>query len=60
LAVQLKPEFDFVLTGLFCHHEDEHTVDAGKEFQKKIGNSNDDIILMTYAEALKKTLLTKP
>jgi hypothetical protein len=50
LAMQLKSEFDFIITGLFCHHEDEKTVNSGLEFQKKIGNRKDDFIVMTYAD----------
>lgn len=50
LAMQLKNEFDFVLTGLFCHHDDEETVKSGLEFQKKIGNGKDDFIVLTYAD----------
>ena len=50
LGVQMKPKFDFVLTGLFCLHEDMKTVDAGLEFQKKIGNRVDDFIVLTYAD----------
>lgn len=48
LGVQLRSEFDFVVTGLFCHHDDKKIVTAGKEFQRKIGNGKDDFILMTY------------
>jgi hypothetical protein len=44
------PEFDFVITGLFCHHDDKKTVEAGKVFQKKIGNGSSDFILLTYAD----------
>jgi len=50
LGVQLKTDFDFVITGLFCHHDDNKTVDAGYKFQKKIGNRKDDFILLTYAD----------
>jgi hypothetical protein len=48
LAVQSK--YDFVVTGLFCHHYDKETVNAGTEFQKKIGNGKNDFILVTYAD----------
>jgi hypothetical protein len=48
--VKTKPDIDFVLTGLFCCHDDKKTVDAGQEFQKKIGNGKDDFILLTYAD----------
>lgn len=50
LGVQLRSEFDFLVTGLFCHHDDHKTVAAGQEFQKKIGNGWDDFILLTYAD----------
>jgi len=50
LAILLKTEFDFVLTGLFCHHDDNETVKSGLEFQKKIGNGKDDFIVLTYAD----------
>jgi hypothetical protein len=50
LAVKFKSEYDFVITGLFCHQEDKETVNAGLEFQKKIGNGHDDFILLTYAQ----------
>jgi hypothetical protein len=50
LAVQLKSDFDFIITGLFCHHDDKPIIKAGKEFQKKIGNGNSDFILLTYAD----------
>lgn len=49
LALQLKG-FDFILTGLFCHHEDEEAINAAKEFQKKIGNRVDDFVIVTYAD----------
>lgn len=47
LGVQLK--LDFVVTGLFCHHDDKKTIAAGLKFQKKIGNGKDDFIILTYA-----------
>jgi len=50
LGLQLKPEFDFVITGLFCHHDDIETVKSGKEFQMMIGNGKNDFILLTYAD----------
>jgi len=49
LALQLKG-FNFILTGLFCHHFDEDAKSAGNEFQKKIGNGSSDFILLTYAD----------
>jgi hypothetical protein len=49
LAVQLLTDFDFVKTGLFCHHEDYNATYAGKEMQRWIGNCEDDFILLTYA-----------
>lgn len=49
LGVQMKPKYDFVITGLFCHHDDKKTCSAGKEFQNKIGNGK-DFILLTYAD----------
>ena len=50
--MRYKPEseYDFVQTGLFCHHDDKKTCAAGLEFQKKIGNGKDDFILLTYAD----------
>lgn len=53
LAVELKSEFDFYFTGLFCHHEDIKTVDAGFEFQKKIGNGKNDFLVLTYSDYFK-------
>jgi hypothetical protein len=50
LAMQLKPNYDFVMTGLFCHHEDDKTIKAGWEFHKKVGNKKDDFIVLTYAD----------
>lgn len=50
LAVQLKSEFAFVVTGLFCHHKDKDTRTAGEVFQKKIGNGKDDFVILTYAD----------
>jgi hypothetical protein len=50
LGVQLRPKFDFVITGLFCHHDDKKTVIAGLDFQKKIGNGKGDFIVLTYAD----------
>lgn len=50
LGVQLKPEFEFVVTGLFCHHDDTSTIDAGKQFSKMIGNGEDDFVVLTYAD----------
>jgi len=49
LGVQLKSEFDFVVTGLFCHHDDIKTIGAGQEFQKKIGNRCNDFIVLPYS-----------
>lgn len=53
LGVQMKSEtesdFDFVQTGLFCHHDDTKTMNAGQEFQKKIGNRIDDFIVLSYS-----------
>jgi len=55
LGIQLKPEykFDFIITGLFCHHYDTSAVQTGKLFQLKIGNGN-DFIVMTYADYFDK------
>jgi len=49
LAVQLKSDFDFIITGLFCHHKDKATINAGTKFQNKIGNGESDFIMLTYA-----------
>lgn len=49
LALQLNG-FNFIITGLFCHHEDDDAINAGKLFQKKIGNGSSDFILLTYAD----------
>lgn len=54
LGLQLKG-FDFIITGLFCHHEDNDAISAGKEFQKKIGNCSSDFILLTYADYFERT-----
>jgi len=50
LAVQLNPKPDFIVTGLFCHHDDKQIIRAGGEFRKKIGNGADDFIVLTYAD----------
>jgi hypothetical protein len=61
LAIQLKEEkellgevlearYDFILTGLFCRHDDKETVKAGLEFQKKIGNGANDFVILTYTD----------
>jgi hypothetical protein len=52
MLIQTEPDIDFLITGLFCHHNDKKTCDAGLEFQKKIGNGRDDFILLTYADYL--------
>jgi len=49
LALQLR-DFDFIITGLFCHHDDEDALIAGREFQKKIGNRENDYLIITYAD----------
>jgi len=54
LGTQLFPDYDFVITGLFCHHNDEKIVSAGLEFQKKIGNGTDEFILLTYADYIER------
>ena len=48
--VKTKPDIDFVLTGLFCHHDDKKAIDAGLKFQKKIGNGIDDFIVLPYSK----------
>ena len=53
LGLQLKSDFDFIITGLFCHHDDVVAVNAGKLFQKKIGNGENDFILLTYKDYFK-------
>ncbi len=50
LGVQLLSDYDFVMTGLFCHPDDVNTINAGFEFQHKIGNQIDNFILITYAD----------
>jgi len=50
LAVQLKPDFEFVVTGLFCHYDEKETINSGIEFQRKIGNGVNDFIILTYAD----------
>ena len=60
LALQLDG-FNFILTGLFCHQEDEEAINAGQEFRRKIGNRVDDFVIITYAkyfELLQKFDLT--
>jgi hypothetical protein len=54
MLIKIKPDIDFILTGLFCHHDDKKIVSAAKEFQKKIGNGKDDFILLTYADYLER------
>jgi hypothetical protein len=49
LALQLE-DFDFINTGLFCHHDDKDALAAGFEFQMKIGNGRTDFQIMTYAD----------
>jgi hypothetical protein len=56
LGVQLKTKFDFVLTGLFCHHDDLNTIAAGQKFQKKIGNGTDDFIVLPYSSYFERML----
>lgn len=53
LALQLKG-YDFITTGLFCHHEDKDALNAGYEFQKKVGNGNNDFIVLTYADYIER------
>ena len=48
LGVQLK--MDFVITGLFCHHDDKKAIAAGLKFQKMIGNGVDDFIVLPYSK----------
>jgi hypothetical protein len=50
LGEVLKAKYDFIITGLFCRHDDKETVKAGLEFQTKIINGQNDFILLTYAE----------
>lgn len=50
LAMQIKPKPDFIITGLFCLQSDTTTVKAGLDFQKKVGNGEDEFILLTYAD----------
>ena len=54
LAVQFKPKYDFIVTGLFCHHEEKDTINSGELFQKKIGNRINDFVLMTYSDYFEK------
>lgn len=54
LGIQLTNEFDFITTGLFCHHDDTETVKSGMEFKKMIGNGTDDFIMLTYADYFEK------
>lgn len=53
LALQLEG-FDFITTGLFCHHEDIEALASGYEFQKKVGNGNNDFIVLTYADYIER------
>jgi hypothetical protein len=54
MAVQLLNEYDFVRTGLFCHHDDISATHTGKEFMKRIGNGIDDFILLTYSDYIER------
>lgn len=56
IQVLSEPEFDFIRTGLFSHHEDKKTIDAGYEFRKKIGNREDDFIVMPYSHYFERML----
>lgn len=53
LALQLEG-FDFITTGLFCHHEDKEALASGYEFQKKVGNGINDFIVLTYADYIER------
>ena len=48
-----EDDFDFVITGLFCHQDDKAT-GKGLEFEKIIGNGNDDFIVLTYADYIER------
>jgi hypothetical protein len=50
LAMQLNTEYEFIITGLFCHNDDKKTTEAGNKFQKKIGNGISDFIVLTYKD----------
>jgi len=54
LAIQLLEKYDFVRTGLFCHHDDISATHAGREFRRWIGNSEDDFILLTYSDYIER------
>lgn len=58
LGIHLKSEsnYDFIITGLFCHHQDPSAVTSGKLFQQKVGNGKNDFIVMTYADYFERML----
>ncbi len=54
LGVQLKMEFDFIYTGLFCNHEDIKTIEAGLVFQKMVGDGKEDFIVLSYSDYIER------
>ena len=42
--------FDFVKTGLFCHHEDSSAIKVAQEFQSMLTNGKEDFKIITYRD----------
>jgi hypothetical protein len=45
--------YDFVITGLFCHQDDEHGKSIGTDFQKKLGNGSKIFKIITYEDFIR-------
>ena len=43
-------EFDFVITGLFCHHDDKDAIDSGNEFKNMLNKSDHDFMIVTFRD----------
>ncbi len=41
-------KYDFVITGLFCSHEDDYAISAAKSFKSKLRKGDETFKLITY------------
>jgi len=60
-SLLLDSKFDFVNTGLFCHHEDLSAIQIAQEFQSMLNDGTESFKIITYRdfiEAMQKLDLT--
>lgn len=53
-SLLVNGNYDFAITGLFCHHDDSNAIECGREFQRLIARGEESFKVITYKDYLGK------